>query len=135
MSLEPTSFSSIVAAISRTHALLAAQAGRAINISLLLRNQLIGDHIAKYEVHDANRSKYGERLLARLVAAGLRRIEPREPHLFQQFYAAYPQIREAVTPISASLPAISGVELHDTSPRVKLERLLFTHFVEVRHEF
>jgi hypothetical protein len=38
---------------------LAAQAGRAVNVSLTLRNWLIGYHIAVYELSGADRARYG----------------------------------------------------------------------------
>ena len=47
---------------------LAAQASRAVNVSLTLRNWLIGCHIAEYELHGQDRAHYGEKLLAKLSA-------------------------------------------------------------------
>lgn len=43
------SFERLVATIGQAHADLAAQASRAVNASLTLRNWLIGFHIAEYE--------------------------------------------------------------------------------------
>jgi hypothetical protein len=57
----------LVTSIARTHALFAAQAGKAINISLTLRNWLMGHHIAEYELRGADRADYGQRLLERLA--------------------------------------------------------------------
>ena len=149
----------LVASIARTHALFAAQASKAINVSLTLRNWLIGHHIAEYELQGADRADYGGRLLEQLAQqlgeAGLRRIDERELRRFRQFYSAYPQIREAVTPVLAALPAAQrlglpeiresvtpaseSVALAGTSvgtpqaldPRLLLERLSFTHFAEL----
>ena len=59
---EPT-FESLVHSIHSAHEELAAHAGRAVNISLTLRNWLIGCRISEYELHGADRAKYGERLL------------------------------------------------------------------------
>ena len=157
MRSEASNFAGLVAAISQTHALLAAQAGRAVNLSLTLRNWLIGHHIAEYELRGADRADYGERLLERLALrldeAGLRRIDPRELRRFRQFYATYPQIREAVTPALASLPptpdahlqqiresltpettgapAAEASPLAGPPPRMLPERLSFTHFAEL----
>lgn len=159
MSSDSTNFAVLVASIARTHALFAAQASKAINVSLTLRNWLIGHHIAEYELQGADRADYGGRLLERLAQqlgeAGLRRIDERELRRFRQFYSAYPQIREAVTPVLAALPAAQrlglpeiresvtpaseSVALAGTSvgtpqalaPRLLLERLSFTHFAEL----
>jgi hypothetical protein len=108
MSSDGADFAELVTSIARTHALFAAQASKAINVSLTLRNWLIGHHIAEYELHGADRADYGARLLERLAQqlgeAGLRRIDARELRRFRQFYDAYPQIREAVNPVLAALP-------------------------------
>ncbi len=139
-------FEVLVQAIHRTHNELAAQAGRAVNISLTLRNWLIGWHIVEYEQRGADRAAYGEKLLEslslRLHEAGVSRSEERELRRYRQFYQTYPQIRESVTPelkdrigIQDALPpkairetvtpelTISGIEL--------ISRLSFTHIVEL----
>jgi type I restriction enzyme, R subunit len=46
---------------------LRAQAGRAINVSLTLRNWLIGAYISEYELRGADRASYGENLLSELA--------------------------------------------------------------------
>ena len=113
MGSDGANLAGLVTTIARTHALFAAQASKAINVSLTLRNWLIGHHIAEYELQGADRADYGGRLLARLALqlgeAGLRRIDARELRRFRQFYAAYPQIREAVTPVLAALPAAQRI--------------------------
>jgi hypothetical protein len=62
------SFEHLVAAISEAHAELAAQASRAVNSSLTLRNWLIGFHIAEYEQQGTDRAQYGDKLIERLSA-------------------------------------------------------------------
>lgn len=109
MSSEGLRFEDLVAAIEQTHAAFAAQAGKAVNISLTLRNWFIGHRIAEYELDGADRASYGEsvieRLADRLGQTGLKRLGARELRRFVQFYRAYPQIREALPPVLASLPA------------------------------
>ena len=74
------SFERLVTTIEQAHARLAAQASRAVNTHLTLRNWLIGLYIAEYEQDGADRARYGdtllERLSERLAAAG----EPRREH-------------------------------------------------------
>ena len=69
------SFEGLVAAIQQTHATLAEQAVKAVNLSLTLRNWCIGYYIAEFEQNGTDRANYGTRLLesisARLTKAGL----------------------------------------------------------------
>ncbi|MCR4572157.1 MAG: hypothetical protein K5787_00160, partial [Lentisphaeria bacterium] len=51
---------SLSQSIRQLHEHLAAKAKHAINISLTLRNWLIGFYIAEYQLHGADRAKYGE---------------------------------------------------------------------------
>ena len=44
-------FEKLVVSIRQAHEELAAQAGRAVNVSLTLRNWLIGLYIREYEQH------------------------------------------------------------------------------------
>ena len=53
-------FSALVGAISKAHEQCVAQAGRTINVSLTLRNWVIGRHIAEFELNGADRAVYGE---------------------------------------------------------------------------
>lgn len=96
------SFEHLVTAIGQAHAELTAQASRAVNASLTLRNWLIGFHIAEYEQRGTDRAQYGdkliERLADRLIQAGVSRSEARELRRYRQFYLAYPQIRESLSP-------------------------------------
>ena len=62
----PLSFERLVTAIGEAHAELSAQASRAVNSSLTLRNWLIGLNITEYEQQGADRAQYGDKLLDRL---------------------------------------------------------------------
>src|SRR3990172_5960466 len=59
-------FASLIQAIRTTHEHFAAQAVRAVNIGLTLRNWFIGAHIAEFELRGADRAHYGDRLLDEL---------------------------------------------------------------------
>lgn len=138
-SAETLNFERLVDTLAQAHSALEAQATKAINISLTLRNWLFGYHIREYEQAGTDRSAYGERLLEtlpqRLQQTGLKRIEARELRRYRQFYLAYPQIRET---LSARLP---GLPIRETAspesglpavpPQLLLERLSFSHFVEL----
>ncbi len=156
MHSEAIDFEHLVAAVEQAHTALADQAARAVNISLTLRNWLIGYHIREYEQSGADRSTYGEKLLdslaARLQQGGLKRVEARELRRFRQFYLAYPRIRETLSPESSQpllgkLPPRIRQTLSAGSPRetiretaspesqaparLLLERLSFSHFAEL----
>jgi predicted nuclease of restriction endonuclease-like (RecB) superfamily len=132
-------FDHLIEALAQAHGALRAQAAKAVNVSLTLRNWLFGYYIREYEQSGADRSVYGERLLEtlaqRLQQMGLQRIEARELRRYRQFYLAYPQIRQT---LSAKLP---GLQIRETpppesdlpavSPQLLLERLSFSHFVEL----
>lgn len=97
-----TTFAQLVGSIRNAHRELAAQASKAANISLTLRNWLIGCYIVEYEMNGQDRAEYGEKLLARLsVELGelsISRTEERELRRYRQFYQTYPQIRESLPP-------------------------------------
>ena len=142
MNRDPFSFDALVAAIEGAHTALAAQASKAVNISLTLRNWLIGCYIHEYEQAGADRAAYGGRLLdslaGRLQGGGLKRVDARELRRFRQFYLVYPQIRVALPP---ELPVKTSRDIRETpspkSPNTQvpalhlLERLSFSHFTEL----
>ncbi len=131
MANEPASFdfSALVTAIRQAHEHMAAEVGRAVNISLTLRNWMIGRHIREYEQNGADRAMYGENLLAslsqRLEEAGVKGCAPRSLRLYRQLYLTYPQIWQTVSaksghalipdPIWQTLSASSSEALHGTS--------------------
>ena len=149
-------FGALVAAIREVDMHLAAQAGRAVNVSLTLRNWLIGCYIREYEQNGLDRAQYGETLLGvlsqRLTEAGLDGMAARSLRLYRQFYLVYPQIWQSVSAKSAlgllpgaiwqSVPAKSRAEAApgimrtvSTKLQVPADRLVnslsFSHFAEL----
>ncbi|RLD99787.1 MAG: hypothetical protein DRI92_01605 [Aquificota bacterium] len=103
-------FEKLAGAIQHVHEHFSAQASKAVNISLTLRNWFIGLYIYEYEQRGTDRARYGEYLLdklaERLRQAGMKRVDARELRRYSQFYFTYPQILEALTPESLKmLPA------------------------------
>lgn len=140
----PWSFERLVSAIGQANADLTAQAARAVNVSLTLRNWLIGLNIAEYEQQGTDRAQYGDKLLdrlsERLTQAGVSRSEARELRRYRQFYLTYPQIRESLTPELARLlpPPADGSKIREApTPRLGvsasevLTRLSFSHIAEL----
>jgi predicted nuclease of restriction endonuclease-like (RecB) superfamily len=94
----------LVDSISHTDQVLAAQATRAVNINLTLRNWFIGCYIAEYELRGADRAAYGEALILDLEKAlRVRKISGagrRQLYGYLAFYRAYPQIVRTASALS-----------------------------------
>jgi len=146
--LATATFSDLVDLIRQTHQELAAQANKAVNVSLTLRNWLIGLHIAEYEHAGRDRADYGMALLAKLPVElrqkQVPRCDERELRRYRQFYQTYPQIRESLTPELASrIPRLTNSGVADSriqpappeSPAISgktlISQLSFTHIAEL----
>ena len=94
-------FNSLIAQIRQIDERLAAQAGKAVNISLTLRNWFIGLYIAMFELNGADRATYGEALLPELSKAlrkhAVSNSGRRQLYNYLQFYRTYPQIVRTVS--------------------------------------
>ncbi|MDG3008418.1 PDDEXK nuclease domain-containing protein [Paludisphaera mucosa] len=139
-------FEGLVLSISDVDHDLGVQAGRAVNISLTLRNWLIGLYIAEYEMQGADRARYGEKLLAnlsaRLVGAGVSRAEERELRRYRKFYETYPRIRESLPPelaerVISQTAGPTAMIRESATPesgpdgKALISSLSFTHIVEL----
>lgn len=150
MSMEKAavSFERLVSSIRRAHAELTAQASRAVNASLTLRNWLIGRYIEEYERKGVDRQQYGEKLLDRLAESladkGVARCDRRELYRYRQLYLTYPQIVEAMPPqLGSHLPGLLPVPegpipiVESLAPQFRIDgqtllsKLSFTHLVEL----
>ncbi|MDR4496456.1 MAG: DUF1016 N-terminal domain-containing protein [Candidatus Scalindua sp.] len=90
----------LINAIQNINDELSIQASRAVNVSLTLRNWILGFYIVEYELHGSGRAKYGEKLIEVLAQSlsDISRTQKRELNRYRLFYKVYPQIEEAVTP-------------------------------------
>lgn len=144
--LTSPTFSELILSIQTAHTELAAQASRAVNISLTLRNWLIGCHIAEYELKGRDRATYGARLLPLLAQElqqrGVARSEERELRRYRQFYQTYPQIREALSPemrqripVSQTGDGVSHIQAGTTPAAIDgqtvVSSLSFSHIAEL----
>jgi len=116
-----STFERLVTDIRRVHEILAARAGRAINVCLSVRNWMIGHTIVNYEQNGSDRATYGEQLLEnlalRLKNEGLARVDSRELRRYRQFYLTYPQIRESLSP---EMNLLIGLPQQDASAEMHL---------------
>jgi len=87
-------FEQLVSSILDIHDTLGAHASKAVNISLTVRNWLIGCYIAEYELHGADRASYGENLLRDLAVrlTMVSNCNRRQLYDYLKFYRTYPQI-------------------------------------------
>ena len=89
-------FENLVGTIRHAHEELAAQAGRAVNVSLTVRNWLFGCYIAEYELNGLDRANYGDRLLTelanRLTELNVSNCNRRQLYRYLRFYRVYPEI-------------------------------------------
>ncbi|MCZ8157882.1 MAG: PDDEXK nuclease domain-containing protein, partial [Leptospira sp.] len=87
-------FNLLVDSISKTHNHFQQQAAKAVNVSLTLRNWLIGFHIVEFELNGEDRSTYGQRLFEELAKRlkSINGVDRRALYRFRDFYLLYPQI-------------------------------------------
>lgn len=102
-------FENLVNHIVKVHGQLAKQATQAVNVSLTLRNWLIGLYIAEYELRGADRAKYGDNLLSeltkQLTSLKISNCNRRQLYRYLRFYRLYPTIVRTLSPQLNILPA------------------------------
>ncbi len=140
MSSDPMDFAGLISAIRHADLTLSAQASKAVNISLTLRNWFIGYYVAEYELRGADRAKYGDRLLNELAASlqnqHISNSGKRQLYNYLGFYRCYPQIVRTASAQSVKLlpaskvPTLSAqLELSRTvDPERLLNGLSYSHF-------
>ena len=93
-------FTTLVDSIRQVHEHCAAQANRAVNLSLTLRNWVIGGYVHRYELNGQDRAKYGDAMIDRLAAELAKRdvtaCERQRLYSYLAFFRAYPQIADAI---------------------------------------
>jgi predicted nuclease of restriction endonuclease-like (RecB) superfamily len=91
-------FESLVAEIEQTHQHFQQQAVKAVNMSLTIRNYLIGFYIVEFEQNGEDRAAYGSKLLDSLAAKlSIKGLVSAEISRCRQFYFCYPQILGTLT--------------------------------------
>jgi len=126
-------FDKLVDSIRQIHKQLASQAGRAVNISLTLRNWMFGLYIAEFELRGKDRAVYGDQLLHKLSKElkkhKISNTGRRQLYNYLSFFRTYPQIVRAVPAQSSHLIPSSlstGEKVRTPSAQLKVppERLL-----------
>ncbi len=98
-------FKGLIGSIELAHSELSAQVSRAVNVSLTLRNWLIGFYIREYQLKGSDRAEYGKKLLGNLAKSlkNLSNCNKRQLYRYQCFYDLYPQIVGTVSAQSKKL--------------------------------
>ena len=133
-------FEKLVGVIQEVHEELAAQAGRAVNISLTLRNWLVGCYIVEYELCGADRARYGDNLLTelakRLTELKVSNCHRRQLYRYLRFYRLYPEI---VGTVSAQLKKLLPVgaqaleKVGTASPQLRIPPDKIIHRLSYSH--
>jgi predicted nuclease of restriction endonuclease-like (RecB) superfamily len=93
-------FESLVSTIEQTHQHFQQQAVKAVNISLTVRNWLIGYYIVEFEQKGEDRAAYGTRLVDSLAESiNVKGLGSRYLKLFRQFYFAYSELGGTINQI------------------------------------
>ncbi|MES1174953.1 MAG: PDDEXK nuclease domain-containing protein [Myxococcales bacterium] len=132
---------SLVAAVLSVHERCAAQASRAVNINLTLRNWLIGAYLHEYELRGADRARYGDGLFTELAdqlsKANVSNCGKRQLYRYARFYKLYPEIVGTLSPLLASV-APAGLEkvgtpspLSRTNPKELISKLSYSHIEQL----
>jgi len=138
-------FQELIDRIGLAHNELSAQASKAVNISLTLRNWLIGYHIHKYELNGSDRAEYGKNLLSRLSddlkKQQISNCGKRQLYYYLCFYQGYPQIVGTLNAQLKSMATLAMVESTDKvrsmtalskiDPQKLLNSLSYTHFEQL----
>lgn len=87
-------FELLIDTIAKTHSHFQHQAAKAVNVSLTLRNWLIGYYIVEFEQKGEDRAAYGDKLFDTLShrLKYIKGIDRRSLYRFKDFYLLYPHI-------------------------------------------
>ena len=105
MSNNELNFGSLVSVIEQTHQHFQQQAVKAVNVSLTVRNWLVGYFIVTFEQKGEDRAAYGSKLLSNLAESSknIKGFDERSFRNFRLFYKLYPHLQ---TYIASNLPEI-----------------------------
>lgn len=145
-----SNISQLALLIEETHFFFISQVKKQVNISLTLRNWLIGYYIVEYEQNGTDRAEYGKAIISNLSAKlkqkNLKGFSEIALRLNRSFYLTYPQFQQTLsvefqnTDNQTSLirqtmsvkfkDANSESESGSLNPKILLNSLSFSHFIE-----
>ena len=96
-------FNDVASSIVEVNQALRVQASRAVNLSLTLRNWMIGYYIDAFELRGSDRADYGDQLFARLshelIAASLSNCDKRQLYRYLRLFRTYPARVGTLSPL------------------------------------
>lgn len=117
-------FQHLVSTIQTVHQELTSHAGKAVNVSLRLRNWLIGCYISEYQLNGVDRAAYGEQLLTKLAQKleNVSNCNRRQLYRYLKIYRFYHQIVGTLPPqFNNFLPrGLKNQKVGTASPRLKI---------------
>ncbi len=151
---KPMNFDLLLNTIQQTHTVFQQNAVKAVNMSLTIRNWLIGYYIVEFEQNGEDRAKYGDKLIPNLVSGlNSKSLSFRNLNLFRQFYLLYPQIVQTLSAQleqlqhSSNFPILQSVSAElenqetvviktaekrlEIPPQKLITNLSFSHLVEL----
>lgn len=95
MSGKSMNFEALVSIIEQTHLHFQQQAVKAVNVTLTIRNWLMGHYIVEFEQKGQDRAKYGDQLFKSLSnRISVKGLGETNLKVARQFYNIYPEIGE-----------------------------------------
>jgi predicted nuclease of restriction endonuclease-like (RecB) superfamily len=119
-------FDLLLTTIQQTHSVFQQNAVKAVNVSLTLRNWLIGYYIVEFEQNGENRAEYGSNLLKRIASElSIKGLVSAELSRCRQFYFCYPQILGSLSQeLTNNLPYPIFGSLTQESTDIQATRIL-----------
>jgi hypothetical protein len=106
MSNNKLNFGSLVSVIEQTHQHFQQQAVKAVNVSLTVRNWLVGYYIVTFEQKGEDRAAYGSKLLSNLAESSknIKGFDERSFRKFRMFYKLYPYLQTYIAKNLSAMP-------------------------------
>ena len=106
MSNNKLNFGSLVSVIEQTHQHFQQQAVNALNVSLTVRNWLVGYYIVTFEQKGEDRAAYGSKLLSNLAESSknIKGFDERSFRNFRMFYKLYPHLQTYIAKNLSAMP-------------------------------
>ena len=96
-------FENLVTTIEQTHQHFQQQAVKAVNVSLTVRNWLIGFYIVEFEQNGEERAAYGSQLLSKIAERcnNIKGVDERSLRNFRKFYIQYAYLHNTINQLYA----------------------------------
>ena len=107
----PLHFETLVSAIKHTHQHFQRQAVKAVNISLTVRNWLIGYHIVEFEQNGEEKAAYGTQLLKKIAdrCQNIKGIDERSLRNFRTFYLKYTYLQSFISQTNTNFSIVGSL--------------------------